>query len=332
MTGTERRAAAEKRPYVGVILAAGAGSRMAPFSDRYPKPILPVCNKPLIQYQIELMRSIGIDEIVVLIGHRGFEITKVLGDGRQLGVRLRYVEQKKMLGIAHAVGCLERMIDRPFLLFLGDIFFEARDLSPMFELFREQGGGAVLATKEENDPEAIRRNFSIALDERGYVKRVVEKPRYAKNKLKGVGLYLFDLTMFDAIRRTPRSAMRDEYEITDAIQVLIDDGEPVRPAAVIDDDVNVTSPSDVLAVNLRHLAAMGRSSLIGEDCRIHPGAKIENSIVGSYVTIDEPIEIRSSVIFSESEVKTRHAIDHAVVTPIATVRCDPPMPGDEANG
>lgn len=324
-----RLATDARPPFVGIILAAGAGSRMAPFSEQYPKPILPVCNKPLIQYQIELMRSMGIDEIVVLIGHRGFEITKVFGDGRHLGVRLRYVEQRQMLGIAHAVGCLERHIDRPFLLFLGDIFFEAKDLSPMFELFREQGGGAVLACKEEDDPEAIRRNFSVALDERGYVRRVVEKPRYAKNKLKGVGLYLFDLTMFDAIRRTPRSAMRDEYEITDAIQVLIDDGEPVRAANVIADDVNVTSPADVLGVNLRHLAELGLDRLIGEECRIHEDAKIEHSIIGSYVTIREPITIRNSVIFNESDVKTRHSIDHAVVTPLATVRCDPPLPEDE---
>ena len=82
------------QPIVGVILAAGASTRMLPLSDAYPKPILPVCNKPLIQYQIELMRSLGIEEIVVLIGHRGFEITKTLGGGRQPEVRLRSVEQR----------------------------------------------------------------------------------------------------------------------------------------------------------------------------------------------------------------------------------------------
>jgi len=318
-----------KPPLIGVILAAGAGSRMSPFSDRYPKPILPVCNKPLIQYQIELMRSTGIEEIVILIGHRGFEISKVLGDGRHLGVRLCYVEQKEMLGIAHAVGCLERQIDRPFLLFLGDIFFEPYDLTPIFDLFEEQGGGAVLACKEEDDPDAIRRNFSVALDDRGYVKRVVEKPRYTRSRLKGVGLYLFDLTIFDAIRRTPRTAMRNEYEITDAIQVLIDDGEPVRSATVIAQDTNVTSPSDLLAVNLRHLATAGGGSMIGEDCRICEGTTIENSIIGSNVNITEPIAIRDSVIFSETQITTRHPITHAVVTPIATVRCDPPNPSND---
>jgi len=307
---------------IGVILAAGASTRMLPLSDAYPKPILPVCNKPLIQHQIELMRSLGIEEIVVLIGHRGFEITKALGDGRQLGVRLRYVEQRQMLGIAHAVGRLEQLIDRPFLLFLGDIFFETRDLSPMFQLFEDQGGGAVLACKDEDDPRAISRNFSVALDERGYVRRVIEKPRHARTRLKGVGLYLFDQSIFDAIRRTPRTAMRDEYEITDAIQVLIDDGEPVRAASVITGDVNLTSPADLLAVNFRQLALSGAGALIGAECRIHAGAKIENSVIGSHVTIREPITIRDSVIFSESHVTTRHPIDRTIVTPTTMVRCD----------
>src|SRR5262245_35355956 len=109
--------------YCGAILAGGRGSRMQPFSERYPKPLLPVCNKPLILHQIEIMRSVGIRQIVILIGHKGFELSKTLGDGSQFGVTIRYVEQGSALGIAHAVGRLEREINQPFLLFLGDIFF-----------------------------------------------------------------------------------------------------------------------------------------------------------------------------------------------------------------
>ena len=90
-----------------------------------------------------------------------------------------------------------------------------------------------MATKEESDPEVIRRNFSLNLREDGTVARVIEKPRYTSNHLKGVGLYLFDTAIFDAVRRTPRTAMRDEYELTDSIQVFIDDGHPVRPALSI---------------------------------------------------------------------------------------------------
>jgi dTDP-glucose pyrophosphorylase len=311
-------------PRVGAILAAGAGSRMAPFSERYPKPLIPICNKPLIQRQLELLSSLGIREIVILIGHRGFEISKVLGDGRDLGVRLRYVEQTEMLGIAHAVGFLEPYIHEPFMLLLGDIFFVPRDLRVMFDLFSQQGGGAILACKEEDDPAAFRRNFSVLLDDSGYVKRVVEKPRYMTNSLKGVGLYLFDLTIFDAVRRTPRTAMRNEYEITDSIQVLIDDGQPVRVAKSIEDDINLTAPQDVLTVNLRQLAEMAESSLVGEECQLHPGVKLENSVIGSRVQILHPITVRKSVIFSEVEIQSKGAVENSVVAPNATVRCDGP--------
>lgn len=312
--------------YTGVILAAGRGSRMYPFSDSYPKPILPVCNKPLIAYQIELMRSLGITDIVILIGHKGFEIAKVLGDGRDLGVRLRYVEQTSTLGIAHAVGRLEPHIDRPFLMFLGDIFFVPGDVSQMFRLLEEQGGGAVLATKEEQDPEAIRRNFSLALSPEGYVTRVVEKPRHATNRLKGVGLYLFDLPIFDAIRRTPRSAMRDEYEITDAIQVLIDDGYPVRPARVIEDDINLTYPSDLLRCNLMQARVTPPERLIDSGGFVNERASLTDCVVGANVTIRNPIAISRSVIFADTCIDSDSDLRDFIVTPECAVDCRYPAP------
>ena len=85
---------------VGVILAAGRGSRIQPFSSRYPKPILPVCNKPILEHQIAHMVALGIREVIIVVGHLGYEIARVLGDGHQLGVKIQYAEQKEILGIA----------------------------------------------------------------------------------------------------------------------------------------------------------------------------------------------------------------------------------------
>ena len=316
--------APSSHPYLGVILAAGRGTRMSVFSERYPKPMLPICNKPVMQYQIELMRDMGICDILVLIGHKGFEITRRFGDGESLGVRLRYVEQSQALGIAHAVGHLEPYVDRPFLLFLGDIFFISSDVTLMLRRFEEQGGGAVLATKEEPDAAAIRRNFSVVLSPEGMVTRVIEKPRHTTNRLKGVGLYLFDPAVFDAIRRTPRTAMRDEYEITESVQVLIDDGHPVRTANVILDDLNLTTPSDVLDVNLRQAARLGPGPLIGPGCNIHPQAVIENSVIGARVSIDHPLRISGCVVIDDTRIRGRENLEHAVITPHVTVNCGRP--------
>lgn len=308
--------------YIGAILAGGKGTRMAPFSERYPKPLLPVANKPLIQHQIEMMRELGIVDILLLIGHKGYEISRVFGDGSALGVRIRYVEQTQTLGIAHAVGRFEPYADRPMMLFLGDIFFVPDELGQMLRRFESQDRrGAVLAAKEESDPKAIQKNFSMVRDGSGRVQRVIEKPRFPPNNLKGVGLYLFDLTVFDAIRRTPRTAMRDEYEITDSIQVMIDDGHHVSVSCCIREDINVTTPRDLLRCNLLQAAAAREQVVMGADVALAPGATLERSVVGSHVAVQHPISIRDSLVFEHTLVACTTDIEYSIVLPDCIVDC-----------
>jgi len=310
-----------KDKMIGVVLAAGRGSRMEPFSSQFPKPILPICNKPLLVYQIESMRAIGIEKIIMVVGHKGFEITRVLGSGEKYGVNIQYVEQESTLGIAHAVGKLERLVTGPFLLFLGDIFFFTSDLKAMAEKLTDGKAKSVLAVKVEEDPEAIKRNFAIILNEDKTVKRVIEKPRYTENKLKGCGLYLFDLPIFDAIRRTPRTAMRDEYEITDAIQLLINDDYRVEVAEVVEWDVNLTNPGDLLKVNLFYLKRLGMENLLGEKTQVHPGAKLENVVVGDGAVIQNPVSIKNCVIFADTVVTADTPMDGFIFTPDTIIDC-----------
>jgi dTDP-glucose pyrophosphorylase len=319
-----------QREYTGVILAAGRGKRMFPFSEQYPKPMLPVCNKPVIQHQIEIMRSLGIRKVVVLVGHKGFHIARVLGDGSRFGVTIRYVEQTVTLGIAHAVGCLEPYLNTPFLLFLGDIFFVPQEMETMFDLLDEQGGGAVLGTKEEFDPAAIRLNYAVTLNSDGFVTRVVEKPRHASNRMKGVGIYLFDLVIFDAIRRTPRTAMRDEYEITDSIQVLIQDNYPVRPANSVSEDINLTAPVDLLRCNMLQMQMLRERCLLGVNASLHNQARLQNCVVGDNVTVRHPISIENSVIFDNSCVDSTSGFTNYIVTPDNFVDCNQSIPHSPA--
>ena len=254
---------------------------MAPFSEQHPKPLLPVCNEPILGHQIRQMKSLGIEEVVIVIGHLGHVIARALGDGAAYGVRIRYVEQRELLGIAHAVFGLERYINGPFLLFLGDIFFQTKDLSPMIEAIREPDVAAVLAVKHEPDPSAVRRNFAVMLGEDGLVTRVIEKPRHVKTTLKGCGLYLFDLEVFDAIRRTPRTAMRDEYEITESIQILIEDGYRVSALEVVLDDINISYPYDLLRCNMMELDRLGQKHALADSTVLEKGIEIEHSVVGA---------------------------------------------------
>lgn len=307
----------QEEGYCGVILAAGHGTRMQPFSARYPKPLLPVCDKPQIVHQIDIMRELGIRDIYVLVGHRGFQLAESLGNGSSYGVRIRYVEQKLMLGIAHAVGQLEAHVNRPFLLFLGDIYLVPEGMERMFRMYEEQGGGAVLAAREDS-PENVRKNFAIYTGPDGFVTRVVEKPRHVPNRMKGVGAYLFGLTVFDAIRRTPRTALRDEYELTDSIQVMIEQGNAVRAAEVIRTDINLTNPGDLLITNLLHAQVHGYT---GRQTYAHPDADIRNSVIGADVKIHHPISITDSVIFDGTDVTTSTKLEQVILTPDMLVDC-----------
>ena len=118
----------------GVILAAGKGARMYPFSERSPKPILPILNRPLLTHQIEVMRDSGIAEIHIVVGHLGYQVASTFGDGSRYGVDIHFVEQESMLGLAHAVGALESRVQLPFLLMLGDIYFHLKSpLRPLID-------------------------------------------------------------------------------------------------------------------------------------------------------------------------------------------------------
>ena len=100
---------------------------------------------------------------------------------------------------------------------------------------------------------------------------MIEKPRYVDSQLKGCGLYVFDPHIFDAIRRTPRTAMRDEYEITDSIQILINDGYVTHHHPIVERDLNLTKPADLLTINLIELARHGLTKLVDESVKMPAG-------------------------------------------------------------
>jgi glucose-1-phosphate thymidylyltransferase len=306
----------------GVILAAGKGARMYPFSERSPKPILPILNRPLLTHQIEVMRDSGIAEIHIVVGHLGYQVASTFGDGSRYGVRIHFVEQESMLGLAHAVGALESRVQLPFLLMLGDIYFHLKSpLRPLIDQVLDGRTNANLVSMYEPDPAMVRRNFVIQADDFGRVQRVIEKPRYVDSQLKGCGLYVFDQHIFDAIRRTPRSAMRDEYEITDSIQILINDGYVVHHHPIVERDLNLTKPEDLLMINLIELARRNMPHLIGERVTAPSGVRIERSVVGDQVIIRHPIRISNSVIMPNVVVDATSDLDSVVMDGEHSVYC-----------
>ncbi len=308
---------------MGVILAAGKGTRMRPFSEHWPKPILPVLGKPLMAYQLEMMQKMGIRDVVIVIGHLGHEVVRALGDGSRYGVRIKYVEQEEMLGIAHAVSRLEAHVDRPFFLFLGDIFFVTENLGSMLDRFRKGQLGGVLACKREPNLEAIKRNFIVLTDAQGVVQRVVEKPRHPRTDLKGCGIYLFDQAFFDAVRRTPRTAMRNEYEITDSIQIFLDDGYKVEAAEVVKADMNVSYPADLLELNLLLLAQSKQPEWVANDVVVARGSKLVRSVAMAGAEVGEGCELTECLLFPGARVPAGRVRRRSIFTADAEIRCAP---------
>lgn len=302
------------RSMTGVILAAGKGSRIDPFNAHFPKPLLPIANKPIIEHHIDIFRSLGIQDVIIVVGHLMDKIITHFGKGDGYGVKIRYVQQQATLGIAHAVGQLNNVLNGPFLLVLGDIYYAPKQLGLMVQQFDKQGGGAVLAVMREPDLEALKKNFTVEQGDDGMVHRVVEKPRKPVNDLKGCGIYLFGEEMFDAIRKTPRTALRDEYEITNSIQILCDDGHPVSVAEVVDWDCNITFARDLLNANIQYLDRHGMDNLIDPTAEVHPDAKLDHVVVGAGAKIAVPANINKAVILPKSTVDRGTNIEEMIIS------------------
>lgn len=286
----------------GVILAAGRGSRMQCMGRMLPKALLPIRNEPLIRRHFRQMEAAGIREVFVVIGHLGGMIRNYVREHPWPGLRITFVEQEEQAGIAHALARLEGQVRGPMLVYLGDIFYEVSGLREMLRRVGEGEVDSLLSVRREPDPELIRKNFSVELDGSGLVRRVVEKPATLINDMKGCGLYLLSGRVFEAIRRTPRSELRGEFEITDAIQLMIESGERIGVVENIGWDMNLTFDADLLECNLRGLGGSGKRNLIGEGAEIHREARIDRCVIGSGVKITCPVDLRDSLILPETVV------------------------------
>lgn len=284
----------------GVILAAGRGTRLHPLSLAYPKPLRPICNKPIMQYQIEAMRAAGITDIGIVIGATGAPIRACFGDGSRLGVQISYVEDHAPAGIAASLACVEPWVHGPFMVFLGDIFLALDDLTPALAPLDNGAAGTIIVRRDASA--AVQRNFAVVTDERQRVITVIEKPKVPPTNLKGCGVYVFDQTIFEAIRRTPRSALRNEYELTDAIQTLIDFDKPVVAADVVRWDLNITFPEDLLLCNLRVLRERGISSLIGSGARFNREVQLISSVVGDDALIDASVCLEECLVLPGARI------------------------------
>ena len=135
-----------------VIMAGGKGTRIASLARDIPKPMLPLCGKPVLERQIEVLRREGFLDIVLVVGHLGGVIQSHFGDGAAFGVHITYIHEQEPLGTAGALALLGDVLkDEDFLLLNGDILFDV-DLARFLAFHREKRGIATIFTHPSTHP------------------------------------------------------------------------------------------------------------------------------------------------------------------------------------
>ena len=305
----------------GLILSGGRGTRLRPLTYTSAKQLVPVANKPVLFYGIEALAEAGIRDIGIVVGDTQAEIRAAVGDGSAWGVTVTYIEQDAPRGLAHAVLISEPFIgDQPFVMYLGDNLLNKGITTFVDEFVREKPAAQILLARVP-DPQM----FGVAELSNGRVIRLVEKPREPRSDLALVGVYMFSSAVFEAVKSIGPS-VRNELEITDAIQHLIDRGLEVRPHIVDGWWKDTGKLEDMLEANRLILdrierrvdGSVDRESRVEGKVVIEPGAMIENSVVRGPVIIGARARIVNAYvgpftsIMNDAEVRDSE-IEHSIV-------------------
>lgn len=205
----------------GVILAGGLGTRLLPLTRVTNKHLLPVYDRPMIFYPIQTLVNAGITDILLVTGgHNAGDFLRLLGNGRDFGLKhINYTYQEGEEGIADALRLAEHFADgQPICVVLGDNIIET-NIVQACEKFKQESQGAHIILKEVPDPE----RFGVPVFDGDRIARVEEKPKVPKSRYAVIGIYMYDATVFDRIRKLKPSG-RGEFEITDVNNQYLADG------------------------------------------------------------------------------------------------------------
>ena len=300
----------------GLILSGGKGTRLRPLTYTSAKQLVPVANKPVLFYGIEALVAAGITNIGIVVGDTQAEIRAAVGDGSQWGAKVTYIEQDAPRGLAHAVKISRDFIgEDPFVMYLGDNLLNRGIVEFVDQFVKEKPAAQILLTPVP-DPQM----FGVAELEGDKVRRLVEKPKQPKSNLALVGVYMFGPEIFTSVNNI-KPSFRNELEITDAIQDLIDRGLRVNPHLVsgwwkdtgkLEDmleanrliletltaknEGKVDGASRIEGVVVIEKGATVENSVIRGPAVIGAGARIINGYVGPFTSIGKDVEINKSEI------------------------------------
>ena len=326
-----------------IILTAGEGTRMRPLTVTKPKTMLQVGGKPILQYNVESLRDAGITEITMVVGYREEVIKDHFKDGSDHGVKINYVTQEERLGTAHAIGSTKNLVDGKFIILNGDIIVDPELIEDLIQKYTSENARSILVLAEVDDPSS----FGVVEIYGDKITKIVEKPKpgEAPSNLINAGIYIFDDHIFNAIELTGKS-QRGEYEITDSLQIQMNDGERVLGLRSKNKWIDIGRPWELLDVNEHFLKDLktdiqgevedgatihgpvfvGKNSIvrsgsyiigpvfIGENCDIGPNSFLRKySCIGNNVSVGNGVELKNSIIMDNTNVNHLSYIGDSII-------------------
>jgi glucose-1-phosphate thymidylyltransferase len=294
-----------------LILCGGKGTRLAPLSDNIPKQLIPIANKPTIFYILDQVVQAGVKDIGIIVSpHNRNMMINSIGYGDTWEANISYITQNEPLGLANAVKEAKSFVtNNNFMLILGDNLIQ-NDFRGIISKFENSSYDALIVIREVSDP----RMFGVVeLDNIGRISKLIEKPQEPKSNMAIIGLYIFRPVIFDAIERISPS-WRGEYEITDAIQNLLETGSSLDYFIYKGIWQDIGNPGDLLIANKILLDAFTSSTVYSE---ISP----DNDLTGN-VNIGKNVSIISSSISGPCCISDNCQISFCHIGPYTSIDSD----------
>jgi glucose-1-phosphate thymidylyltransferase len=280
-----------------IVPLAGKGTRLLPLTARVPKPLVRVAGRPVMDYVMDAMRGLDVEELIVITGHLRDVVERYIGTHYDLPTR--FVEQRMLDGTAGAINLARPYVDGPVLIVFVDTLFEA-DLG----LVRTADADGIIWTKAVED---YQRFGVIVTDARGYMTRIVEKPQEPISKLANIGLqYIRDWqTLFEGIAHvmTQRPGKGGEFYLTDAFQYMVDRGRRLLTASVR--GWYDCGQVDTLLETNRHLLEAGRARIPSGPCprcTLVPPVYIEDGVTMHDATLGPNVSLEAGSVVAESTI------------------------------
>jgi mannose-1-phosphate guanylyltransferase len=311
-----------------LILAGGKGTRLRPLTVYTPKPIVPICNRPFLLYQIDTLRRAAITDITLSLSYQPNKIEQLLGDGSDYGVNLKYKVEPQPMGTAGAYKFAEDLIREPTVVFNGDVLTDL-DLKAVIREHNERKAAATVVLQPVQSPRAF---GLVETEPDGRIHRFLEKPKEEEITCNTInaGTYVLEPKVLDFIPSGenysfeyglfPDLLQRKEafYAHVPPRTYWMDIGTPER---------YLLAHHDLLAnrVGRIHIkerrgsfdsatvAEIDELSIIGDDCQIKPGAQIINSVLGQGCFVEERARVENSVVWPHTRIGTAAQVVNAVV-------------------